>query len=133
MIDLTLDVDMSGAAVLNASRASAIFAEWETELLDSFGRQGLSEIGFWMDQFFKAPTPYYETQVTFDRSGHEMVIHDRGIIYGPWLAGVGTRNATSRFKGYTHWRRTFQYLAGVEGQRILDRYATQLVSRLGGG
>lgn len=29
-----------------------------------------------------------------------------GTVYGPWLEGLGTRNATSRFKGYWTFRLT---------------------------
>ena len=28
-----------------------------------------------------------------------------GAVYGPWLEGVGSRNATTRFKGYWAFRK----------------------------
>jgi hypothetical protein len=28
-----------------------------------------------------------------------------GPVYGPWLEGVGSRNATTRFKGYRAFRK----------------------------
>jgi len=40
------------------------------------------------------------------RDGHQAVT-DSGIVYGPWLEGTGSRNRTTRFKGYAMWRRTF--------------------------
>jgi hypothetical protein len=40
------------------------------------------------------------------RGGHRAVT-DSGIIYGPWLEGTGSRNKTTRFKGYNMWRTTF--------------------------
>lgn len=58
-----------------------------------------------MDASFRNPTPYYELQVTVQRQGEQMVLHDRGIVYGPWLVGVSARNRTSRFKGYDMYRR----------------------------
>jgi len=36
------------------------------------------------------------------------VVTDSGIIYGHWLEGTGSRNRTTRFKGYFMWRRTYQ-------------------------
>jgi hypothetical protein len=59
-----------------------------------------------MDTMFKRPTPYYETQVIMERQVDDLVIHDRKIVYGPWLEGVGTRNRSTRFKGYRIWRNT---------------------------
>lgn len=38
------------------------------------------------------------------------VISDGGVIYGPWLEGTGTRNDTTRFKGYSSFRRVGQEL-----------------------
>ena len=58
-----------------------------------------------MDASFKHPTPYYEVQVTVEPRDEEMVVHDRRIVYGPWLVGVSSRNRTSRFKGYDMYRR----------------------------
>lgn len=74
------------------------------------GQQADADVHFWMNRYFRDPTPYYETQVFADNVGNDVVVHDRGIVYGPWLAGVGSRNATSRFKGYAHWRNSFQQL-----------------------
>ena len=35
-------------------------------------------------------------------------VNDSGVVYGPWLEGVGSRNATTRFKGYAMFRRAHQ-------------------------
>ncbi len=58
----------------------------------------------------KHPTPYYETQINIMRRGTDLVVNDRGVIYGPWLEGVGSRNETTRFKGYSSFRRARQRL-----------------------
>ena len=34
-------------------------------------------------------------------------------IYGPWLEGTSSRNATTRFKGYAMYRKTAQYLQSL--------------------
>jgi hypothetical protein len=54
------------------------------------------------------PTPYYETQVIAQNMATSWVVHDRGIIYGPWLEGTGSRNRTTRFKGYASFRKAAQ-------------------------
>lgn len=121
-----------GTTPLMVGQADQVVDVWLDEVVHSYGRQGLSEVHRHMDLHFKNPTPYYETQVTVDVAQHQRVIHDRGVIYGPWLAGVGSRNATSRFKGYPHWRRTKQWLGQTEGPRILARHMPELGRRLTG-
>lgn len=75
-----------------------------------------------MGASFRHPTGYYEgrvitTRVTSDTS----LVHDQGVVYGPWLEGVGSRNfPVTRFRGYSHWRQTKQ-LAQQRGPAIADR------------
>ena len=39
------------------------------------------------------------------------MVHDSGLVYGPWLEGVGSRNApVTRFKGYSMFRKVAQQL-----------------------
>lgn len=92
-------------------------------------QQGLADLHFYMNRFFRNPTPYYETQVIAERSADDIVIHDRGIVYGPWLAGVGSRNATTRFKGYPHWRLTVQELE-QKAPELLRRILPQYLARM---
>ena len=83
------------------------------ELLDeavwSVAGEAEAEVGQLLDASIRNPTPYYETQITRQRvSTDEASVHDRGIVYGPWLEGVGSRNLTTRFKGYASFRRAAQ-------------------------
>lgn len=129
---LTATVTTPPAPLLTGG-ADRVIDMWLEGVLNSYAADGLAEIGYWMDHYFKHPTPYYETQVVVDRASKQRVIHDSGVIYGPWLAGVGSRNATSRFKGYAHWRRTKAYLAGQGGAAILKWQLPQLEMALVGG
>ena len=57
---------------------------------------------------FKEPTPAYEfaVRVRKNRGGAEVWDGGQGgPVYGPWLEGVGSRNATTRFKGYWAFRK----------------------------
>jgi hypothetical protein len=53
-------------------------------------------------QFIRHPTPYYWTKVETraNPEGPGRSIWDSYVVYGPWLEGVGSRNRTTRFKGY---------------------------------
>lgn len=82
---------------------------------------------------FKTRTPYYETRIITDRvSGEEALVHDQGVIYGPWLEGVGSRNApVTRFKGYGHWRAAKQAVA-ARGPQIADAAVRRRLPEMGG-
>lgn len=55
------------------------------------------------------PTGRYQSHINVLRRGPDLVVNDgypgSGLLYGPWLEGVGTRNKTTRFKGYFALRR----------------------------
>ena len=56
-------------------------------------------------------------------------IHDSDVIYGPWLEGVGSRNQTTRFKGYHMFRQAKGELERkVPG--IINHRVAQAVGRL---
>ena len=51
------------------------------------------------------------------RDSMHAVIYDSGVVYGPWLEGVGTRNQTTRFRGYHMFRRARTQLNSTARQR----------------
>ncbi len=65
------------------------------------------------------PTGYYESLIQTDRRTPGTAITDgwpgTGVLYGPWLEGLGSRNATTRFKGYFTFRLTTQQLQNDAG------------------
>ena len=78
---------------------------------------------------FKHPTGWYRSHVTQKMLGQNWAIWDSGVIYGPWLAGTSSRNASSRFKGYAHWRRAITFVNRIAKPttekiiaRVLARY-----------
>lgn len=79
---------------------------------------------------FKNPTGWYRSHITPKRLGATWVVQDSGVIYGPWLAGTGSRNyPRTRFRGYNHWRRLTTYLyriAKPTTQKIIDRALARL-------
>lgn len=54
------------------------------------------------------PTLRLEEGVTVRPVGADFIVDDGGVIYGPWIEGVGSRNRTTRFKGYATYRRVAQ-------------------------
>lgn len=98
-------------------------ATWEV------GAQGLADVHRLLDASIRHPTPYYETQLTVQRVDRGVSVNDRGVVYGNWLEGTGSRNKTTRFKGYHSFRRATQQLqAEVPGlvEPILARHLAKL-------
>lgn len=80
------------AAEAAVQREVAEYAEfqWQLNMTDSF--QNPSD------------PPKYQSHVNILQRDGDLVVNDgwpgSGLQYGPWLEGVGSRNATSTFKGY---------------------------------
>lgn len=62
--------------------------------------------------------------------GDDLVIED-DAVYNAWLEGVGSRNKTTRFKGYRIWRLTAQQLQAAAAG-IAERTLQRFIGRLGG-
>lgn len=60
----------------------------------------------------------YTIPVVADRSTEDVVTVDLAT-YGPWIEGTGSRNETTRFKGYHAFRRASQQLELV-AERVAD-------------
>jgi len=63
------------------------------------------------------------------RRGSDLVVNDgwpgSGLVYGPWLEGVGSRNATTRFKGYFSMRKAANSVAAKAkaiAQPVIDTF-----------
>lgn len=89
-----------------AQRAAHGYCE---ELEDDLADQAVDELHKEFDLHFKHPTGYYKSQVKVRYGSGEKVVDDGGVVYGPWLEGVGSRNfPATRFRGYASFRRVFQ-------------------------
>jgi hypothetical protein len=80
-----------------------------------------------LDRVLQTQTPYYTTRIKVEERHR---ITDSRVIYGKWLAGVGSRNyPATKFKGYDHWIVTRDKLnarkVGI-GERLLRRYTGRM-------
>lgn len=94
------------------------------------GRQGEALVRQHLDAVLQNPTGYYESQITSQADGGDIEITDGGVVYGPWLEGTGSRNRTTRFKGYATFRRVTQVLQG-RARATAERVAAPFVGRMG--
>jgi hypothetical protein len=87
----------------------------------------------WVTQLnssIRVNTGYYVSNIQINRAGNTNIVHDSGVIYGPWLEGVGSRNApVTRFKGYFSMRKSRQKLdrqAPRIAERVLKKYLPRM-------
>ncbi len=107
-------------------RALRLTSVMSDEIAEVVAQKAFEEVGAALGAVLKNPTGYYESRITVDRQRSDMfVVHDQGVFYGPWLAGVSSLNATSRFKGYAHWmrakQRTEANVAGIAAPVVTKR------------
>jgi hypothetical protein len=91
-----VSVQVSGP--LFDGRANAAVDAFVEDAKRDVAAQAYSEWMTNLNRSIRNPTPYYETQITVTQRGADQVVHDRGIVYGPWLES-GAGRAT-RFRGY---------------------------------
>lgn len=115
-------------------RAQRIVQEMTEALVDETAlRYGIAVVDE-LKRVVRHPTPYYWTRIDVVQAspGHD-VVTDHGIVYGPWLAGVGSRNyPRSRFRGYQHWRKASEMVRRRWPDirvKILNRYVPRLNGR----
>lgn len=70
-------------------------------------------------------------RITGEVSGAIGKIYTKFILYGYWLEGVGSQNATTRFKGYWGYRETFIEL-DARSEEILAPLVAKLRREMGG-
>mgnify|MGYP007127201227 CR=1 FL=1 len=93
----------------------------EAEVAD----RGLHLVQSRLNIVLQNPTGRYESGINVEGTGAGDVVNDGDIIYGPWLEGTGSRNRTTRFKGYSTFRQVRDVLdsqAEQVAETVVPRY-----------
>lgn len=124
--------------LIRVSRTGPLFNGLAKKAARDFTREASLEIAtqgqkMWiaqLDSSIKVNTGYYTSQVQVTTAGDLNTVHDGGVIYGPWLEGVGSRNSpVTRFKGYFSMRKTKAKLDRMSpkiAERVLQRYLPRM-------
>lgn len=122
MITATSHVSTRGS-LFNGSLARAI-DDFTDDFEREFSQHAHDLIQARLRRVLKNPTGYYQSQVVTSRRLGDWAVTDSGVIYGPWLEGTGSRNRTTRFKGYFTFRIVTQRL-----QREAEPFAERILRR----
>lgn len=127
-----MDVTVTSTGPLFDGRFQGAMDGIIDEAVEVLAGFALERVHFQLDKSIRNPTPYYETQITQQKISRGLeVVHDRGIIYGPWLEGTSRRNASSKFKGYASFRKAAQQLQ-QQAQELVDNVIVRNIRKLGG-
>ncbi|GIH23005.1 hypothetical protein Aph01nite_13150 [Acrocarpospora phusangensis] len=127
-MDVQIKVSISGP--LFDGRAVRAVADYIDAAKKDVGQQGLANVHLLLDRSLRNPTGRYESAITVQAMGGDVVVHDRQVIYGWWLEGIGSRNyPKTRFRGYHSFERAtgmLQHQARPLAERILPRYLERM-------
>ena len=104
------DVQVTLSGPVFDGRARKAVDEFVVDAEDAVAQEGVNLVKQRLGQVLRHPTGYYESRIVSDRQRDDAQVTDQGVVYGPWLEGTGSRNTTSRFKGYRTFRLTTQEL-----------------------
>lgn len=139
-----IKVKVQASGPLVKGEFPAILHDYLEDVTWELGQQAYADIHTILDASIRQPTPYYETQITQQRGGADgidgvssdvtpAVVHDRGVIYGHWLEGTGSRNApATSFRGYGAFGKSAKALNVANGkalpiaEAVLQRYLPRL-------
>lgn len=123
----SVDVNLSGP--IFDGRADAALRGFVDDAEAAVAAQAYSDVMTTLNASIKHPTPYYETQITVSKTAGGRVVHDRGIVYGPWLeSGAGRR---TRFRGYHAFAKARAALE-AHTPRIVQHTLTRWLRQMGG-
>lgn len=116
-------VEGRGPAIVKAMTEVAL-----EELADYTRYEVLTQLG----SVLQHPTGYYESQIVKDPVAPDIYsINDSGVIYGPWLEGIGSRNApVTKFAGY-HTFRTVRNRMAQKAHVIAEAAIARQMGALG--
>ena len=124
------DLQVRATGPVFNGQARAAITGFITEAEDVVAGEGVNRIKQHLGQVLRNPTGFYESQITSDRQRDDRVVHDRGVVYGPWLEGVSSRNQTTRFKGYRTFRQVTQKLQddahNIAERQVLPKYLRRM-------
>lgn len=128
-----IEIDASAVGPLFNGGGPPAVKQFLREAMDDVSAQARSEVMQILDRRIRHPTPYYETQITREKVSDDLfTVHDRDVVYGPWLEGTSERNRTTRFKGYAAFRKGMQAVQAKVPQ-LTAATLQRCIARLRGG
>jgi hypothetical protein len=120
-----MGVEVHTSGPIFDGRAQAAVADFCRDSEREVAQWGAGEVRQALHAVLRHPTGYYEGHVHAEQNQ----ITDDRVVYGPWLEGTGSRNHTTRFKGYATFRRTTQKIQ-ARAADIAERHLPPYLRRM---
>lgn len=101
---MTLGISVVRHGPMFDGRADAAAEEMCDESERAIAIHGSAKVRARQNVTFKVQTPYYRTHTQARKTVDGWRITGPAVAYGHWLEGTGSRNRTTRFKGYFIFR-----------------------------
>lgn len=112
-------------------RGGQFFKEIGQDIERGTAREGARMVRDRLNVVLKVQTPHYRTRIRSMPDSPNRKITDQGVIYGPWLEGIGSRNApVTRFRGYHTFKFVSLQLNG-RAQGIAEQIVVRYLGRIG--
>lgn len=113
-------------------RAQGVLDTIVFDVSDSLGREGKRRVLQGLDHTLRKPSGHYRSRIQlYGPVAGQARVHDSRVIYGPWLEGTGSRNRTTRFKGYRNFRNATQQLQ-TAAKPLAENVIARHIGRMGG-
>lgn len=119
-----MGIDFSAFGPLFDGRLERAVQQGLQDAQEQVAEKGRDEVRSRLRQVLRHPTGYYSGHVQVV-SGTDPRVTDGNVVYGPWLEGTGSRNRTTRFKGYRTFRlirQRLQFEATVIARRVISNH-----------
>jgi len=122
---MSLGIGVTTHGPLFDGRADAAAVEMCKDAERAIAIRGSALVRAKQNATFKVQTPYYRTHTQARKTGDGWRIAGPAVAYSHWLEGTGSRNATTRFKGYFIFRTmtgVIQRMSAATIAPIIARY-----------
>lgn len=128
MPDVTVSVSLHGP--LLSGTAAAALTEIAHNAINELVDEGEKRVALQLYPGHGLRSGHYRRSIHGDMlSSLHGRVHDSGVVYGPWLEGVSTRNQRSRFKGYAMFRNAYQQLERIK-VAVVEKHVQRFMQRM---
>lgn len=125
---MSLKVEVNASGPLYNGRATPMLLDSAGDIELDVARKTERLVQARLSQVLQHPTGRYQSTIHVVHTA-DTYVDGEGTVYGRWLEGVGSRNRTTRFKGYYTFRIVGQRAERQAGP-IADRHLDRLTRRL---
>jgi spermidine synthase len=123
-----IQVDKTGPFF--SAAAADVPREFLEDFENAYAAEGVKRVKATLGSRLRHPTGRYQRGIHTTRVADSTVVTDNRAVYGPWLEGTGSRNKTTRFKGYRSFRLTAQQLDKDAANYADNLFASRYLGRL---